>query len=248
MNSAVHYYHTACLCLDLGLTPDDAIQVARYNQMTDWACPRNLTPEYWPDATGFRPMVTQLDVGDAARLLAGESWWPGFTACHRWHFGNGQGPYTEVEFRWALMALHELLEGGKYLPVVGGLLHLCQDFASHAGYCGYPTASNLELGDSRAWYRKLISRQNAMGHVLRPEVDRLEVSRANIVNVTRRIIAECGGKSESVHLLESAANDADLIQWCKAWWRDKTQGREIPPFHAPSPKSKEWREWCGVDA
>jgi hypothetical protein len=255
MNRAIHYYHTHLLALDLGFTPTQARQLARFNQMTDWATPENLTEEYWPQDTAVFPRVTQLSVTDAARLLAGERWFPGFEVVHKYHFGGGAGGYGTARFDLTLerfeRQLHVDFANERTSALTGQFLHLLQDFASHKGYTGFPSEDNRKPGDSQGWARKLWAKMwhsnNIMGHVLRPEVDKVEVSREAIYGVTRHILFACHAKdytvAPSLQLLFEDTTDAKLTEACKLLWMEKT-GTFIPDFHAPSPQSREWEEWC----
>lgn len=245
MKEAVHFYHTPVLALECGYTPDDALELATFNQMTDWATPKNIGPDYWPDATGFKPRCTQIDEAYGARsVLGGDRWNPGWGVCNEHHFPD---LFSLGHALWLLE--NRALPN----PQRGRLIHLCQDYASHKGYCGYPSESNRHLGDSRKWWSKalgkVIRRNELLGHWLRPEVDDLAASRTAIIAVSvdlRRALWRGGDMpetSEAIGLLAVAKDDKDLVKRCKAYWLKHT-GKAMPDFRPPSPRSEDWRRWC----
>jgi hypothetical protein len=260
MKHQVHYYHTACLALAAGWTPDEALDIAFFDHLTDEATPTNVTKDWWPDATGLIPRITQLTIKDAARLLAGENWWPGFEPVHDNHFGGGPGGYGRKEYETVVQRIKSLhaehLESGvDNLAALGRAVHLGQDFASHHDYRGYPSAKNRLKGDSRTKWQRLkhwvvrstLSDDNIMGHVLRPEVDDLENARDAIRAVTCDLYQALRRRGtpdvcEALPLLHAQSNDA-LKMACRAWWKERT-GRDFPDFRFPSPQSAAWKRWC----
>jgi len=246
MRDSVHFYHTPVLALECGYTPGDAIDLATFDQLTDWATPKNLGPDYWPDATGFKPRETQVDeVYGALSVLDKDEWNSGWDVCGMYHFPD------QAEYDLALWALGDVEHD---LPDQGRLVHTIQDIASHRGYVAYPSEGNRNRGTSRYWPMRIAKRvvrgNELLGHWLRPEVDDLTVSRDAIVAVSvdlRRALWRRPDPptetSEAIGLLMTAKDDKDLVKLCKAYWLKHT-GRAMPDFKAPGPQSEMWRRWC----
>jgi len=248
MKASVHYSFTPCLLLDAGYSPPRALAIATADQMTDWATPSNLGPDYWPAATGLLPGLTQIDEVYGARSLRGDSWNPGWDRCHDYHFGGGQGEYGDEEYRYC--ALSAIRHPGYSDMQRGRKIHLAQDYASHKGYCGWPDERNRHKGDGRAWWSRIadrvVGRNELLGHWLRPEVDELAVSRAALIQVSHDILAALTGsettKAPSIALLQ-APDDKALVAACREFWRLRT-GQDMPEFRPYSPQSEDWRRWC----
>jgi hypothetical protein len=252
MRKPVHFNHTMLLMLDCGLSEHQTLAVAQANQMTDWATPGNLGPDYWPAATGILPGVTQVDEAYGIRSVLGSAWNPAWPICHNRHFGGGSGSYGLNEYQGALCDIGIQYQRRDWIAL-GLAVHLAQDYASHKGYCGWPDERNRHLGDGRSWWSRIadrcVGRNELLGHWLRPEVDCLEVSRASLIPVSSGIIEAITGSQvqpcRSIGLLLDARDDADLERRCNIEWHRRT-GKDMPEFEPYSPMSADWAHWCEV--
>jgi len=254
MRIAVHYHHAACLALECGYSAPDALALAMFDQLTDVATPKFCRQKNgrFPDEAFVVPLVTQVDEVYGFWSLVGDDFNPAWlSSTHRWHFGAGPGVYGPVEFTTALQRL-PLCHG--HLPSLGRYLHLAQDYASHHGFAGFPTQKNRHLGDSRnclsKCWKKAWSSDNLLGHVTRPEVDDLAVSRERIICVSvdiRKALWQRAEQptetSDAIGLLLTATDDKELVKLCKAYWLKHT-GKAMPDFCPPSPQSDAWKRWC----
>jgi hypothetical protein len=236
MNLAYHYHATAALIVEelvnLGVQRTMACTVAqliaRADQMVDWGVPERLRTKDGPR----NPVVTQLSAKSAPRLLSGDGWWAGFTACHKWHFEPRNG-WAELN-RFAMTHDAEAQPTTDQLMFIGAHLHTAQDTEGpHKGFVGYPCEQNYNLASHQKkvpWWHKVArvilgrQRDEVIGHMLVPDLDKIENCRADALTsaemVRARIFAihkkEVPLGSRAIGIIQSANDDRDLSMKCKA--------------------------------
>jgi len=241
MNLAYHYHATAALIVEelVNLGSQKAMAgtiaqlIARADEMVDWGVPEHLNTK-----DGARnPIVTQLSQKSAPRLLSGDGWWAEFNACQKWHFDRWNG-WAELD-GFAMMYTAEKLPTMDQLMFIGAHLHTAQDTEGpHKGFVGYPCEQNYNLSchlKKVPWWNKIArfllsrDRDEVIGHMLVPDLDKIENCRDDAMVSAERVRAKIfAHHKQEVHLvgsrtigiIQAANDDRDLSMKCKALFNE----------------------------
>lgn len=185
----IHYKGTYMLATAAGLKQERRVRVARACQMLD-----ECTPSY---LAGLEPsmtkIVTQVKPKEGAILAVGNDfWWQEFANVHHFHFGGRRyacqqleiGPDVVSFLRNRCVAEVEGVEDVVADIFNGVMLHMIVDSGVHRGYYGHPSTQNwvqhkATTPNGNKWkaLQVLVGWMDpgeVWGHMLRPELDRIE--------------------------------------------------------------------------